>query len=105
MPTVNMHDAKSGLSKLVADLESGAETEIIIARNGKPVARLVPMEAAELEPRPIGFADGEFETTGVEWLDDESVQLENTIEARWDRFERHSRDLKDRSAKARKKTA
>lgn len=60
MPTVNMHEAKSGLSRLVAEIESGAEQEIIIARNGKPVARLVPIDSATLAPRPIGLADGEF---------------------------------------------
>ncbi len=59
-PTVNMHEAKTGLSKLVAEIESGAEQEIIIARNGKPVARLVPIEELDLTPRPIGLWDGQF---------------------------------------------
>src|SRR5690606_38479788 len=34
MGTVNMLEAKSTLSKLVQDLETGKEREIIIARNG-----------------------------------------------------------------------
>ena len=39
MPTViNMHDAKSSLSRLVKRAASGEE--ILIARNGKPMARL-----------------------------------------------------------------
>lgn len=42
MPTVNMHDAKSRLSSLVEALESGREAEVVIARNGHPVARIVP---------------------------------------------------------------
>jgi len=37
---VNMHEAKSTLSKLVLHAESGEE--IIIARAGKPVAKIVP---------------------------------------------------------------
>lgn len=37
---VNMHDAKSNLSKLVLQAHEG--DEIIIARAGKPVAKLVP---------------------------------------------------------------
>ena len=45
MTTVNMLDAKTRLSKLVEAVESGAESEIIIARNGKPAARLVPIAA------------------------------------------------------------
>ncbi|AZG12956.1 MULTISPECIES: type II toxin-antitoxin system Phd/YefM family antitoxin [Cupriavidus] len=46
MLTVNMHDAKSQLSKLVEALETGNEQEVIIARNGKPAARLVPVQPA-----------------------------------------------------------
>lgn len=60
MPTVNMHKAKTGLSKLVAEIESGAEPEIIIARNGKPVARLVPIDAMKIEPRRLGLAEGKY---------------------------------------------
>jgi antitoxin (DNA-binding transcriptional repressor) of toxin-antitoxin stability system len=43
MTTVNMLEAKTHLSRLVEAIESGAETEIIIARNGKPAARLSPL--------------------------------------------------------------
>jgi prevent-host-death family protein len=52
MLTVNMHDAKSKLSSLVERLELGEENEVVIARNGTPVARLVPFAA----PRRIGAA-------------------------------------------------
>ncbi|QLQ12370.1 MAG: type II toxin-antitoxin system Phd/YefM family antitoxin [Brevundimonas sp.] len=45
MTQVNMLDAKTRLSQLVEAVESGAEDEIIIARNGKPAARLVPVAA------------------------------------------------------------
>ena len=38
---VNMHDAKTNFSKLVAKVEAGEE--IVIARGGKPCARLVPI--------------------------------------------------------------
>lgn len=41
MAQVGMHEAKTTLSKLVARAEAGEE--IVIARNGKPVARLVPV--------------------------------------------------------------
>lgn len=47
MVTVNMHDAKSQLSSLVESLEAGRESEVVIARNGTPVARLVPIAAPE----------------------------------------------------------
>lgn len=42
MPTVNIHEAKTHFSKIVARVESGEE--IIIARDGTPVARLLPIE-------------------------------------------------------------
>ncbi len=40
MATVNVHEAKTHLSRLLAQVEAG--DEVTIARNGKPVARLVP---------------------------------------------------------------
>jgi prevent-host-death family protein len=44
MPTVNMHEAKSQLSQLVEAAERGES--VIIARNGKPAARLIGIKAA-----------------------------------------------------------
>lgn len=44
MPMVNMHDAKTRLSRLVAAVRSGKEREVVIAVNGQPAARLVPIE-------------------------------------------------------------
>jgi antitoxin (DNA-binding transcriptional repressor) of toxin-antitoxin stability system len=57
MSTVNMLEAKSTLSRLVEAIESGEETEIIIARNGKPAARLVPLVSTATGKR-IGVAKG-----------------------------------------------
>ena len=59
MTTVNMFDAKTNLSKLVEAVETGAEPEIIIARNGRPVARLLPIRAGAPGQR-IGIAKGQF---------------------------------------------
>jgi len=59
MPIVNIHKAKTDLSRLVAAIEKGEVSEIIIARNGRPAARLAP-----LAPKPagqrIGVAKGRF---------------------------------------------
>lgn len=41
---VNVHDAKSQLSKLIAAAESG--NDVVIARNGKPAVRLVPVQSS-----------------------------------------------------------
>jgi len=58
---INMLDAKTSLSKLVQALESGAESEFIIARNGRPAARLVPLSQSRSDrSRRIGIAKGRF---------------------------------------------
>jgi prevent-host-death family protein len=57
---VNMLEAKSNLSRLVAAIESGQEHEIVLSRNGRPVARLVPI-AQEGQVITLGVAKGQFE--------------------------------------------
>jgi prevent-host-death family protein len=60
IPVFNTFDAKSNLSRLIDAVESGRETEIIIARNGKPAARLAPL-APQPEGRRLGVARGLFD--------------------------------------------
>ena len=60
MHSVNMLQAKSNLSRLVDAIEQGEEREIVIARNGRPAAKLVPMENVASGQR-IGVAKGRFE--------------------------------------------
>lgn len=59
MPVVNISEARSSLCRLVASVESGAETEIIIARNGRPAARLMAIKPPQIGKR-IGVAKGKF---------------------------------------------
>ena len=59
MNAVNMLQAKSSLSRLVEAIEQGQEREIVIARNGRPAARLVPIDSAPSGKR-IGVAKGVF---------------------------------------------
>lgn len=59
MPPINMLQAKSSLSRLVETIEQGLESEIIIARNGRPAAKLVPMDNVPAGMR-IGIAKGKF---------------------------------------------
>lgn len=42
--TVNIHEAKTHLSRLLAEVEAGAE--VVIAKSGRPVAKLVALNAA-----------------------------------------------------------
>lgn len=55
MRTVNVHEAKTHLSRLLEEVEAGQE--VVIARAGRPVARLVPLQAAR-PPRQLGILAG-----------------------------------------------
>ena len=59
MQTVSLFDAKTHLSRLIEQIASGAEEEIVISRNGKSIARLLPI--APDVSRRLGLAQGEFE--------------------------------------------
>ncbi|SFP86614.1 type II toxin-antitoxin system Phd/YefM family antitoxin [Sphingomonas rubra] len=72
MATVNMHEAKTHLSRLVEALVSGAEQEVVIARNGTPAVKMTVVEPKR-EPRRFGFAKGRYE------LSDEFDKLDAEI--------------------------
>lgn len=59
MQTVNMLEAKTTLSRLVESVESGKTEAVIIARNGRPAAKLVAIDAAT-ELKRLGVAKGKF---------------------------------------------
>lgn len=50
MQTVNIHEAKTNFSKLIDAVQHGEE--IIIARAGKPAAKLVPISAIKPKRKP-----------------------------------------------------
>jgi prevent-host-death family protein len=57
MKQVNIHEAKTELSKLVERAEAGEE--IVIARAGKPAAKLVPLRRSRGRRR-LGLLNGKF---------------------------------------------
>ena len=59
-PTVNIHEAKTHLSRLVERVEAGEE--VVIARAGRPVARLVAYRA-RTAPRMPGAWKGRVRLT------------------------------------------
>lgn len=71
--TVNIHEAKTHLSRLVERVETGEE--VVIARAGRPVARLVPFKA-RTSPRVPGLWRGrvhlasDFDRTDDDLIDD-----------------------------------
>jgi antitoxin (DNA-binding transcriptional repressor) of toxin-antitoxin stability system len=60
MPIVNMQEAQASLAHLVEEIESSKESEIIIARDGRPAARLVPIPPQPGPGPRIGIAKGKF---------------------------------------------
>lgn len=76
--SINIYEAKTQLSKLVARVEQGEE--ITISRNGRPAARLVPIER-RTAPRVPGALRGQIwmsadfddftEQDAADWYGDE----------------------------------
>jgi prevent-host-death family protein len=57
MVEVNVHEAKTHLSRLLSRIAAGEE--VVIARAGKPVARLVPFRKPKGK-RPLGIDRGRY---------------------------------------------
>ena len=73
MKSVNIHEAKTHLSRLVERVEAGEE--IIIAKAGRPAARLVPIEGAR-KPVKVGGLKSRTQVP-----DDFNTMFEKEIEA------------------------
>jgi prevent-host-death family protein len=69
---VNVHDAKTNLSKLLAQVEAGEE--VVIGRNGVPVARLVKIADATRRRRRSGALKGRI------WISPDIDELDAEIE-------------------------
>lgn len=74
MQTINIHEAKTHLSRLVEQAAAGEE--IIIAKAGKPVARLCPLHVPRKLPRSLGILEGELHV-----LDDIDTPFKEEIAA------------------------
>ncbi len=73
MQTVNIHEAKTHFSRFVDQAAAGEE--ILIARAGKPIARLVPLHSEDIKPRILGRGSGQFTLPGnFSHLHDEIIQ-------------------------------
>lgn len=59
MMQVNVLEAKTDLSKLIRLIETNRENEIVVARNGRPVVKIVPIDKKPVSNR-IGIAEGKF---------------------------------------------
>lgn len=70
---VNVQEAKTRLSQILLQAEQGEE--VIIARDGRPIARLVPVGPPPL--RPVGFVPGSVGAAFFDPLPDDEL-------ARWE---------------------
>lgn len=78
MAQVNIYEAKTQLSKLVERAAGGED--IVIAKNGEPVAVLVAPEKLAKPKREFGFLKGKMpEISDAEWkrMDEEVRELFN----------------------------
>ena len=62
---LNVHAAKTNFSKLLARVANGEE--IVIAKDGTPVAKLVPYASAS-SPRPLGLFAGKL------WMSEDALE-------------------------------
>ena len=60
MSTIDLLEAGTNLSKLVEQVESGVQPEIIIVHDGRPAARLVPVVSHEKPKRRLGLLEGKY---------------------------------------------
>jgi prevent-host-death family protein len=70
---VNVQEAKTRLSQILVQAEAG--DEVIIARDGKPIVRLVPV--GKPPQRPVGFVVGSVPESFFDPLPDDEL-------ARWE---------------------
>jgi prevent-host-death family protein len=59
METINIHEAKTHLSRLVEKAAKGEA--FIIAKAGKPMVKVVPLDEEKKPKRRLGILDGMFE--------------------------------------------
>ena len=70
---VNVHEAKTQLSRLLKRAHEGEE--IVLAKAGKPYARLVPLE--EAKPRVPGIVNGRVDDAFFEPLPESELKAWN----------------------------
>ena len=84
---VNIHAAKTNLSKLIERAEAGED--VVIARNGKPVMRLAAVEKTEILPKP---EEGELPSwvgslKGQIWISPDIDEVDAEIARQFDESE------------------
>ena len=68
--TYNVGDAKTHLSSLLEEVQRGVE--VVVAKNGKPVARVTRIQP--VDKRPMGFVKGKLTRAFFDPLPDEELE-------------------------------
>jgi len=76
---INIHEAKTHLSRIVDEVAAG--TEVVIAKAGKPMARLVPVEAAG-RPKRYGLLKGKIQLPEAEDFNADDEEITALFEGR-----------------------
>lgn len=71
MKTVNIHAAKTQLSRLIAEALAGEE--VVISKAGMPLVRLVPVDVAT-QPRQLGALAGQIVEADDCWAPDSELE-------------------------------
>ena len=71
MKTVNIQEAKTHLSRLIEEVTRGEE--VVIAKAGKPMVRLVPVGSLS-GPRRLGLLAGQVRETEGWWAPDPELE-------------------------------
>ena len=74
MCKMNVLEAKTNFSKIIAMLERKEEKEVIVARAGKPVVKIIAVEPFDVSKR-LGIAKGKFELPDDFDLDECNAQI------------------------------
>jgi len=65
MVHVNVYEAKTNLSRLLAQVEAGEE--VVLSRSGKPIARIVPWTEPASARRSLGLLAGKIRESADAW--------------------------------------
>jgi prevent-host-death family protein len=79
MTTVTVHEAKTNLSKLIAEVLAGGE--VVIARGKVPAVKIVPVDELPKKRKLLGAFKGQFELNSAffEPLPDDELERWGTI--------------------------
>jgi len=79
MIKLNIHEAKTHLSKYLSRLEQGEK--ILLCKRNIPIAEIVPLPKSGGSPRPIGLAKGEF-SVSPDFFAPLPEEIQNAFEGR-----------------------